>query len=54
LLDGIWDNRPENIELKTREEHLRDQWTMPELSIGQQMYGGRPDPKPQKRAAESL
>ena len=48
--NGIpWDNRPENIELLTREEHLREHGMMLELSTSQQMYGewGHPDWNPE-------
>jgi len=56
-VNGIpWDNRPENIELLTREEHLRKHGMMQELSTSQQMYGewGHPDWNPQVRGVESL
>lgn len=49
-VNGIpWDNRPENIEMLTREEHLREHGMMRELSTSQQMYGewGHPDWNPE-------
>lgn len=48
-VNGIpWDNRPENIDVLTREAHLYEHGQMDELSTSQRMYGewGHPDWNP--------